>query len=116
LTFYQCIWWQKSTRYAGDVILSDTIGIYREYLSLSSSINIKRNENLLNQDEINSFLQGIIMILSTAQEFNRMRNSNIIDRLSDNIEIPQVSYFQSKISLKQSFLVNQRNSRCTRKN
>jgi hypothetical protein len=40
--YQKCIWWQKSARYAGDQILSDTVQIYLHFLSRTSSIVIKR--------------------------------------------------------------------------
>ncbi|CAF1047505.1 unnamed protein product [Rotaria sordida] len=69
-----CVWWQKSARYAGDHILIDTIHLYWVFLSKTSSIIIKRP----------------IMILSVPTEFDRTRNSIIIDRPSDNTELPKL--------------------------
>lgn len=37
----QCLWWQKSARYAGDQILIDTIQLYWIFLSKTSSIIVK---------------------------------------------------------------------------
>lgn len=39
---FQCIWWQKSARYAGDQILTDTIQIYFYFLEKTPSIIVKR--------------------------------------------------------------------------
>jgi hypothetical protein len=36
------------------------------------------------------------MILSASSEFDRTRNPVIIDRPSDNIELPKVSFFKNK--------------------
>lgn len=69
-----CIWWQKSARYSGDQILIDTIQLYWIFLSKTSSIIIKR----------------AIMILSASREFDRNRNPLIVDRLSDNVELPKL--------------------------
>ncbi|CAF1209495.1 unnamed protein product [Rotaria sordida] len=69
-----CIWWQKSARYSGDQILTDTIQLYWIFLSKTSSIIVKR----------------AIMILSASREFDRNRNPLIIDRLSDNVELPKL--------------------------
>ncbi|CAF3492449.1 unnamed protein product [Rotaria sordida] len=69
-----CVWWQKSARYAGDHILIDTIHLYWVFLSKTSSIIIKRP----------------IMILSVSTEFDRTRNSIIIDRPSDNTELSKL--------------------------
>jgi hypothetical protein len=42
--------------------------------------------------EINRlFFPGAIMILSASREFDRNRNPIIVDRLSDNVELPKVS-------------------------
>lgn len=40
--FFKCVWWQKSARYSGDQILTDTIQLYWIFLSKTSSIIIKR--------------------------------------------------------------------------
>jgi translocation protein SEC63 len=69
-----CVWWQKSARYSGDQILIDTIQLYWIFLSKTSSIIIKR----------------AIMILSASREFDRTRNPLIIDRESDNVELPKL--------------------------
>lgn len=37
------------------------------------------------------FFEGAIMILSASTEFDRTRNPIIVDRPSDNIELPKVS-------------------------
>lgn len=69
-----CVWWQKSARYSGDQILIDTIQLYWIFLSKTSSIIIKR----------------AIMILSSSREFDRTRNPLIVDRPSDNVELPKL--------------------------
>lgn len=69
-----CLWWQKSARFSGDQILIDTIQLYWIFLSKTSSIIIKR----------------AIMILSASREFDRNRNPLIVDRPSDNIELPKL--------------------------
>jgi len=69
-----CIWWQKSARYSGDQILTDTVQLYWYFLSRTSSIIVKR----------------AIMILSASKEFDRTRNPLIVDRLSDNVELPKL--------------------------
>jgi len=42
---------------------------------------------------------GAIMILSASREFDRNRNPLIVDRLSDNVELPKVC-LSKKTSLK----------------
>ncbi|CAM4882334.1 unnamed protein product [Rotaria socialis] len=69
-----CIWWQKSARYAGDHILIDTIKIYHFLLTKTSLISIKRS----------------LLILSASAEFDRRLNPMIVDRPSDNIELPEL--------------------------
>lgn len=69
-----CLWWQKSARYAGDQILIDTIQLYWYFLSRTSSIIVKR----------------AIMILSASKEYDRTRNPLIVDRPSDNVELPKL--------------------------
>ncbi|CAF3775214.1 unnamed protein product [Rotaria magnacalcarata] len=70
-----CIWWQKSARYAGDHILIDTIRLYHYFLRKTALISIKRS----------------LLILSASAEFDRRRNPMIVDRPSDNIELPEVT-------------------------
>ena len=40
----------------------------------------------------NMNLQRVVMILGASMEFNKMQNSEIVERPSDNEEIPQVGY------------------------
>jgi hypothetical protein len=42
------------------------------------------------------FFLGAIMILSASREFDRTRNPLIIDRESDNVELPKVCLFKRK--------------------
>ena len=50
--------------------------------------------SILNKSNI---YPGAIMILSFAKEFDRTRNPAIIDRPTDNIEIPKVSRIKSHL-------------------
>jgi hypothetical protein len=43
------------------------------------------------------FALGAIMILSASREFDRNRNPLIIDRESDNVELPKVCILKRKI-------------------
>jgi hypothetical protein len=62
------------------------------------------------------FLLGVLMILSLAAEFSRMRNPMIIDRPSDNTEIPRVRLNnQFELNIIFHYLDNPTNARCTRK-
>ncbi|KFM72645.1 Translocation protein SEC63-like protein, partial [Stegodyphus mimosarum] len=68
------IWWHQSLKFGGDEVLLDTSQMYFYYLYKTPFMIIKR----------------IIMILGASMEFNRAYNSEVIERPSDNIEIPQL--------------------------
>jgi hypothetical protein len=44
------------------------------------------------------------MILSASREFDRNRNPLIVDRLSDNVELPKVCFFFEKKMMKRELI------------
>jgi len=63
------------------------------HLSIRKKRSVYQNEKSI----IYYFLStGAIMILSASSEFDRTRNPVIIDRPSDNIELPKVSFSKIK--------------------
>lgn len=67
-------WWYRSIKFTGDQVLLDTTHLYYYYFNRTPNMAIKR----------------VIMILAASLEFDKKHNSEIIERESDNIEIPQV--------------------------
>lgn len=68
------LWWYKSIKYTTDKVFMITSQMYGYFYSKSPVINLIRS----------------IMILAASFEFDRRNNPEIIDRESDNIEIPQL--------------------------
>ncbi|XP_022178428.1 translocation protein SEC63 homolog [Myzus persicae] len=68
------MWWYKSIRYSGDKVLLETSRMYYYFLHKSNSIPLKR----------------VIMILSASLEFEKKYNSEIVERSSDEHEMPQL--------------------------
>ncbi|XP_050422751.1 translocation protein SEC63 homolog [Adelges cooleyi] len=68
------MWWYKSIRYSGDKVLLETSRMYYYFLHKSNSIPLKR----------------VIMILSASLEFEKKYNSEIVERSSDEQEMPQL--------------------------
>ncbi|XP_050539274.1 translocation protein SEC63 homolog [Daktulosphaira vitifoliae] len=68
------MWWYKSIRYSGDKVLLETSRMYYYFLHKSNSIPLKR----------------VIMILSASLEFEKKYNSEIVERSSDEYEMPQL--------------------------
>lgn len=68
-------WWYRSIRFSGDKVLLDTTQMYFYFLHKTPQMAIKR----------------AIMILAASLEFNKQHNSQVVERLTDNEEVPQVS-------------------------
>ncbi|XP_012272858.1 translocation protein SEC63 homolog [Orussus abietinus] len=66
------MWWYRSIRYTGDQVLLATTEIYYYFFSKTPSMELKR----------------IIMILAASSEFYKRRNAEIVERQSDNEEVP----------------------------
>lgn len=67
-------WWYRSIRFSGDQVLLQTTQMYYFFFHKTPNMPLKR----------------VIMILSASPEFDRKHNSEIIERQSDNEEVPQL--------------------------
>jgi len=68
------IWWYNSVKYGGDEVLLDTTQLYYYLIHKTPHMVLKR----------------AIMIIAASTEFDRSHNSEIIERPSDNYEVPQL--------------------------
>ncbi|GLH14484.1 AAEL007987-PA, partial [Gryllus bimaculatus] len=68
------MWWYKSIRYSGDQVLLDTTQMYYYFFHKTPSMALKR----------------VIMILGASLEFEKKHNGEIVERPSDNEEVPQL--------------------------
>ncbi|XP_032683432.1 translocation protein SEC63 homolog [Odontomachus brunneus] len=68
------MWWYKSIRYTGDQILLTTTEMYYFFFVKTPSMTLKR----------------VIMILAASFEFFKKRNAEVIERDTDNEEIPSL--------------------------
>ncbi|XP_052120338.1 translocation protein SEC63 homolog [Frankliniella occidentalis] len=68
------MWWYRSIRYTGDQVLLGTTELYYYLMQKSSTIPLKR----------------CLMILAASFEFDKKHNSEVIERASDNEEVPQL--------------------------
>lgn len=78
------MWWYKSIRYSGDQILLDTTQMYYYFFHKTPSMALKR----------------VIMILAASPEFDKKHNSEIVERPTDNKEIPQLIKQMTNLSEK----------------
>lgn len=69
-------WWYRSIRFSGDKVLLDTTQLYLYFFHKTPQMAMKR----------------VIMILAASLEYDKRHNSQIIERPSDNDEVPAVSY------------------------
>lgn len=69
-------WWYRSIRFSGDKVLLDTTQLYLYFFHKTPQMAMKR----------------VIMILAASMEFDKRHNSQIIERPSDNDEVPSVSF------------------------
>ncbi|GJQ67590.1 hypothetical protein Trydic_g8396 [Trypoxylus dichotomus] len=67
-------WWYRSIRFSGDQVLLDTTHMYYGFFHKTPHMMLKR----------------VIMILAASLEFDRRFNSEIVERQSDNEEVPQL--------------------------
>lgn len=68
------MWWYKSIRYTGDQVLLSTTELYYSFFFHTPTMSIKR----------------IIMVLGASFEFSKRFNAEIVERLSDNEEVPML--------------------------
>ncbi|XP_071485151.1 translocation protein SEC63 homolog [Diadema antillarum] len=78
-------WWYRSIRYTAVEILIDTTQLFMHFLNKTPCMNLKR----------------ALMILSGSFEFEKSHNSEVVNRPSDNEELPPlVREFSNDIGLK----------------
>ncbi|VEN45397.1 unnamed protein product, partial [Callosobruchus maculatus] len=65
-------WWYRSIKFTGDQVLLDTTQLYFYFFNKTTNMALKR----------------VIMILAASLEFDKKRNSEIVERETDNYEIP----------------------------
>lgn len=82
-------WWYRSIRFSGDKVLLDTTQLYLYFFHKTPQMAMKR----------------AIMILAASLEFDKRHNSQIIERPSDNEEVPSVSIIHSSFVVGQSFII-----------
>ncbi|XP_033224436.1 translocation protein SEC63 homolog [Belonocnema kinseyi] len=66
------MWWYRSIRYTGDQVLLSTTELYYSFFYHTPTMSMKR----------------IIMVLGASFEFSKRFNTEIVERLSDNEEVP----------------------------
>lgn len=67
-------WWYRSIRFSGDKVLLDTTQMYFYFFHKTPMMAMKR----------------VIMILAASLEFDKRHNSQVVERQSDNEEVPQL--------------------------
>ncbi|XP_031640767.1 translocation protein SEC63 homolog isoform X1 [Contarinia nasturtii] len=67
-------WWYRSIRFSGDKVLLDTTQLYLYFFHKTPQMAMKR----------------VIMILAASLEFDKRHNSQVIERPSDNDEVPSL--------------------------
>lgn len=67
-------WWYRSIKFTGDQVLLDTTQLYYYFIHRTPVMELKR----------------VIMIIAASFEFDKRHNSEIIERQSDNEEMPQL--------------------------
>ena len=69
------VWWYRSIRYSSDQVLLDTTQLYYYFIHKTPHMMLKR----------------ALMILAGSLEFEKSHNAEVVERPSDNIELPAVS-------------------------
>lgn len=65
-------WWYRSIRFSGDKVLLDTTQLYFYFFHKTPNMALKR----------------VIMILAASLEFDKRHNTQVVERESDNEEVP----------------------------
>ncbi|CAE1323240.1 SEC63 [Acanthosepion pharaonis] len=66
------IWWYRSIKFSADQVLLDTTHLYLHFFNKTPTMQLKR----------------VIMILASSWEYEKLHNAEIIERPSDNEELP----------------------------
>ncbi|KAK6187306.1 hypothetical protein SNE40_005367 [Patella caerulea] len=66
------IWWYRSIKYSGDQVLLDTSRLYWYFINKTPNMILRR----------------AVMILAASFEFDKFHNSEVVERPSDNEQIP----------------------------
>merc|ERR1719158_1463612 len=67
-------WWSRSSKYSGEQVLLDTTQLYYYFLHKTPHMMLRR----------------VLMVLAASLEFERGHNHEIVERPTDNAEIPQL--------------------------
>ncbi|RWS01622.1 Translocation protein SEC63-like protein [Dinothrombium tinctorium] len=68
------VWWYRSVKYGGDQVLLDTSQLYYYFIHKTQYMILRR----------------VLMIIAASFEFDKRHNNEVIERPSDNIEVPQL--------------------------
>lgn len=69
------MWWYRSIRFSGDKVLLDTSQMYFYFIHKTPHMQMKR----------------ALMVLAASLEFDKRHNSQVLERQSDNEEVPAVN-------------------------
>nr|XP_022906015.1 translocation protein SEC63 homolog [Onthophagus taurus] len=67
-------WWYRSIKFSGDQVLLDTTQMYYYFFHKNQTVMLKR----------------VLMILAASFEFDKRSNSEVVERQTDNEEVPQL--------------------------
>merc|ERR1719187_808063 len=67
-------WWSKSIKFSGEQVLLDTTQLYYYFFHKTPHMMLRR----------------VMMVLAASLEFERGHNSEVVERPTDNVEIPQL--------------------------
>merc|ERR1719411_1591640 len=67
-------WWSRSSKYSGEQVLLDTTQLYYYFFHKTPHMMLRR----------------VLMVLAASLEFERGHNHEIVERPTDNAEIPQL--------------------------
>lgn len=67
-------WWYRSIKYSAELILMDTTRLYYVFLQKTPNMIIRR----------------VVMILASSFEFNKNHNNEVVQRPSDNEDLPRL--------------------------
>jgi len=76
-------WWSRSSKFSGEQVLLDTTQLYYYFVHKTPHMMLRR----------------VLMILASSLEFEKGHNHEIVERPTDNVEIPQLVKYITNLGI-----------------
>lgn len=76
-------WWSRSSKFSGEQVLLDTTQLYYYFVHKTPHMMLRR----------------VLMVLASSLEFEKGHNHEIVERPTDNVEIPQLVKYITNLGI-----------------